>query len=356
MNPNGVKLFALDDVHGIYADAFVTDQTEHLLFGSFWGRDTSIQELIARLTLPSTEGGLYRLHLVDQDDPGRKHEVLIGNADRLVKMTGRMPKANLFGDVAQVWLYDRLATDPDYGSRRAVRLFSCDDADPARVALESDLIWGLFKDVCHLPLLDPWRETIVRTAVQRGWVSFHAGIGIHALMLNLGSEELESVIETLIRDGQLTLAEAKTTGSVNAPFRNTEAADIPAPRDAESVRLTASQLAHRLNGFTGTTMWYRHALVRTLTYTDGVRFFADNGGEHGAYWFLDLVATEFYPLLKTEPFLLIVLSVMEKRGRIRVEDGNGRIVREKDIDYTDLQTGDWRFYLTDEVLLLPSEY
>jgi hypothetical protein len=33
-----------------------------------------------------------------------------------------------------------------------------------------------------------------------------------------------------------------------------------------------------LHQFTGSEHWYRHPLVRTVTYTDGVQYVAENGG------------------------------------------------------------------------------
>jgi hypothetical protein len=331
-------MFHLQDLSGVYADAFVTDSADRLLFGSFWGRDTAIQGLLARLSLSPMEGGLGRLRLIDgEDDAPVIRDAAIDEGERLAKLTGRMPKANLFGDIVQVWLYDRLAATPDYGARRALRLFrDAGGGDPRRQALESDATWRLMQDLSPLPLLDGWRETIVHTAIRAGWLAFHAGIGVHAVELNLAGDELEMTVGDLICAGQLRLE------GVAEPTTST--------------RLTSDQLARALAGFTGTTAWFRHALVCAMTYTEGVRFFAQAGGEQGAYWFLDVVATEFYPLLRTEPFLVITVSVADRQALIRVDDGNNRVIREKTIEFTDLQPGTWRFYLTDDVLLLPGEY
>ena len=42
-----------------------------------------------------------------------------------------------------------------------------------------------------------------------------------------------------------------------------------------------------LKQFTGTEYWYRHGLVRTVLFTDGAKYVADQGG---AYWLLDEIA------------------------------------------------------------------
>ena len=121
-------------------------------------------------------------------------------------------------------------------------------------------------------------------------------------------------------------------------------------------RLTASQLGCELSQFTGTEQWYRHGLNKNLLYTDGVQFFAENGGDHGAYWLVDIIATEYWPLLKREDFLTVFITVKESSAQIEVTNGNGCTLKTRAIAYTDLQAGVWKFYLTDNVLLLPSEY
>jgi hypothetical protein len=71
---------------------------------------------------------------------------------------------------------------------------------------------------------------------------------------------------------------------------------------------------------------------------------------------LDIVATEYWPLLKKEPFLTIFVTVQNNAAKIEVTNGNERILKTRELEYTDLQEGVWKFYLTDNVLLLPSEY
>jgi hypothetical protein len=43
----------------------------------------------------------------------------------------------------------------------------------------------------------------------------------------------------------------------------------------------------RLARFTGSEQWFRHALVRSVLYTDGAQYLAEQGG---AYWLLDEIA------------------------------------------------------------------
>lgn len=117
----------------------------------------------------------------------------------------------------------------------------------------------------------------------------------------------------------------------------------------------ANELSNALAHFSGTDEWYRHALNHNMLYTEGVKFFAENAGG-GAYWFLDIVATELFQMQGVQPFQHIKMNVMHTEARISADDGDGNVFWTRDIDYTDCPAGEWRFYLTDNVLLLPGEY
>lgn len=111
-----------------------------------------------------------------------------------------------------------------------------------------------------------------------------------------------------------------------------------------------------LSQFCGTYNYYRSCIFAPkLVHTDGVQYFAENAG-NGAFWFLDIVATEFYPLLKKDPFLSIVLQVKNGHANIFVEDGNCETLETRTIEHTDCPDGDYHFFLTDNVLMLSSEY
>ena len=110
-----------------------------------------------------------------------------------------------------------------------------------------------------------------------------------------------------------------------------------------------------LESFTGSENWYRHGLVRTITYTDGAKYVADEGG---AYWLLDEIALaqKFNPRVRVEPFQVWTLAVSENTGVLTCDDGNGNIVYTKPIPFTDFPLAEIKFYFTDNVILLPSEY
>lgn len=353
MNPNERPLYRVDGVYGLFADAAAWDQASgELFFISLWGRDTALQEFLARLSLPSGQGGFSAFNLAGTGQEG-KVPVRVSNPGQMAKLGGRMPSSGLFGEVAHVWLYTPLALSPDYAGRRTLRILREDaTVQGGEDAFDSDAVWTLLKEVSHLPLLDGWRQAVVEAAAGRGWIKRHAGIAANALEIDLGDPDYEAVVSGLVKGGILRLPGDTPPPPSNG--RGQGGSESPPPPARK--RLTSEQLDSHLFQFSGTENWHRHWLAKAMLYTDGVKSFAEHGGQEGAYWFLDVVATEFFPLLRKEAFLHIVLSVKDRKAAIRVDDGNDHVLREKPIEFTDMQEGDWRFYLTDSVLLLPGEY
>lgn len=110
-----------------------------------------------------------------------------------------------------------------------------------------------------------------------------------------------------------------------------------------------------LRQFTGTEHWYRHPLARKVLYTDGVQHVAEQGG---AYWLLDSLAfAQAIPAVAAEAFQFWILTVKPDHAATLVcEDGNGKIVHTQEIPFTDFPLPIIKFYVTDNVILLPSEY
>lgn len=119
--------------------------------------------------------------------------------------------------------------------------------------------------------------------------------------------------------------------------------------------MNKADLQDNLRHFTGTDNWFKHHFNKHLLYTDGVKFFAEHAGG-GAYWFLDIIASEIWQLQSIEPFMVIYLEVHDSKAIIACEDGNDKEVYRREIAYTDCPEGSWLFYLTDNVLMITSEY
>ena len=194
-------LMPITETPGLYADAVLTDEGHNLLFLSLWGRDTAVQEFRARLSLPVHEGGLDNFRL-----DGLPF-VQIGNPERLVTDSGRTPSQLIFGSLVHLWLYDRLAVEPDRANRRALLFYRPEDESKteAQTSLR-DRLWSLVTETCHLPLLPAWRNTLLEAFQAAGWIKTLQGVGVAAYALDLGDDAVETVISQLIREHRLIAA------------------------------------------------------------------------------------------------------------------------------------------------------
>lgn len=115
--------------------------------------------------------------------------------------------------------------------------------------------------------------------------------------------------------------------------------------------LTKSDLAR----FYGTEVRYRHGLLKHILYTEGVQYVAEHGG---AYWLIDEIAfAQTVPEIKAAPFQVWTLNVYENGyATLTADDGNGDKIFAKQIPEMDFPLDEIRFYFTDNVILLISEY
>jgi hypothetical protein len=111
-----------------------------------------------------------------------------------------------------------------------------------------------------------------------------------------------------------------------------------------------------LAGFSnGSENMYFHPLFRAVKYTDGVQYI----GANGADWLLVLILSTFLgtPKLKREEFLCITFTTKDHTGVVIMTDGNSdKPLYKQDIPFTDFPLPEIKFFLTDGVLMLASEY
>ena len=116
--------------------------------------------------------------------------------------------------------------------------------------------------------------------------------------------------------------------------------------------LTESQLRQ----FTGSENWYRHGINRSVLYTDGAKFLAEQGG---AYWLLDIIAIaqQHESRVAQEEFQVWKLQVRPDRSAtVLCDDGNGNVVYTQEIPFTDFPLDEVKLYFANNVIHLPSEY
>lgn len=188
-------MLTMDNLYGVFCDALLCDEG-HLVFVSLWGRDTAIQELLAKLSIPVREGGIRELKFTDPNDRSRI-TADIGDPDRLDKMSGRMPGNNLFGDIVHLWLFDQRAKQPDYINHKAYLLMMGAD--------KTGTSWELVKAVSPLPFLDKWRSQVLMLMLDKGWLRQLKGYHLDAICVDIPEDEFSQLISEQVRMGALTL-------------------------------------------------------------------------------------------------------------------------------------------------------
>lgn len=113
----------------------------------------------------------------------------------------------------------------------------------------------------------------------------------------------------------------------------------------------------KLEEFIGSSVFYQHQ--SNLTYTEGVKYVADNGK---AYWLIDAIASYQKDSRITEDPMLQGIQFWKLQVN---EDQSAVLTCERDaddiaisqfIEFTNFPLKEIRFYLTNNVLMLPSEY
>ena len=108
----------------------------------------------------------------------------------------------------------------------------------------------------------------------------------------------------------------------------------------------------QLRQFTCSENWYRHAIDRTVLFTDGAKFLADQGGAH---WLLDIIAIaqQHDKRVSAEEFQDWNLKVYSDRSAtVYCDDGNGNPVYTQEIPFTDFPLDEVKLYFANNVIHL----
>ena len=187
-------LLGLNEVPYIFSDGYLCDERRTLLFLSVWGRDTAIQELLARLTLKNEEG-LSQLTLTD--DTLHEHQLFTGNTDNLDKRTTRHQRTR-FGTLVHLWLFDKRCLVPDRSNGQAFLLLRHEDSS------WRDRLWGLLKETSSLPLPEHWQDGVLDYLQETQMVRSFGGYGgLCGWQMQLDTPQLTAFISESIRSGAL---------------------------------------------------------------------------------------------------------------------------------------------------------
>jgi hypothetical protein len=121
---------------------------------------------------------------------------------------------------------------------------------------------------------------------------------------------------------------------------------------AVSVALNAQTLSQ----FTGSQVFYRHALSAGCVYTEGVQYLAEAGS---AYWLLDaiLCPQPHHPAMRRAEFQVWTLNVQEDRSATLVcTDGDDEQLYAHPISWTDFPLVAVTLWFANRTLYLPSEH
>lgn len=133
-------------------------------------------------------------------------------------------------------------------------------------------------------------------------------------------------------------------------------AEEMAARAPQQPSMTLDALEAELAHCTGTENHYQH--VSGMRYTDGIKHMATLAGAH---WLVDLIGS-YQPSLSRFEFQVWTVTVTEpiagSRGATVVsrEDTDAPVLVEQTIAWTDFPVGTFKLYVSNGVLLLPSEY
>lgn len=191
-------MFMLTEQSDVFIDALASDHHAQLLFVSAYGRDTSIQQFMARLHQGAREGGVDELSAVEKYGQKPVLKVLVGDPKRLEKTTGRLAKTGLLGNLVHAWIFDPAVLAVDHATRSA---WIVDDSDDHQGRL--DEAWRLVKEISPVPLLDLWRGPVMAHVQASGGFVSPPCIGrIHAFRVEL-QDEFPQWVSQSIRDGHL---------------------------------------------------------------------------------------------------------------------------------------------------------
>jgi len=100
----------------------------------------------------------------------------------------------------------------------------------------------------------------------------------------------------------------------------------------------------------GTEQYWKHWLG--ILYTDGIKMMCEKAK---SFWLITAIAS----YNRKEPFQVWTLNVSEdSTAKLTMDEGygDGKILETQNLEYTDFPQGEWKFYLIDGILILPSEY
>lgn len=155
-------MFRVQEVGDLFVDVCVREpDTGAMRFMSIYGRDGALFKFFASFTLPKEQGGLADFTLLAPD--GTSTKVDVPEPSRLDKLTGKLPRGNLFGNLAQAWLFDKSLVQPDRANATAWGLYPRRTPDGPELTQGDieDRLWQQVRELSPVPLANEWRAAVM---------------------------------------------------------------------------------------------------------------------------------------------------------------------------------------------------
>ncbi len=192
------KMIYIKQQPSVFCDSFVANDAG-ILFASFWGRTTSLQQFVARMEIPTHEGGINELTFEISKDESLTF--FLQNTKNMQKLSGRVSGTIYGKDLSHIFIYDKSTVKIDYSSYKATILYFDD------TQIDNSSIWKLLKELSPIPLLDIWMSQIIRVCHQDGYINNIDGFGgVSALIVELCEIDFEESISRMIKDQTLLVA------------------------------------------------------------------------------------------------------------------------------------------------------
>jgi len=182
----------------VFCDGFVGNDTG-ILFASIWGRNTSLQQFLARMELPSDQDGISELTFETSEETTQTF--LIQNVKNMQKLSGRVPETIYGNDLSHVFIYEKSTTSIDYGANKATILYF------NNTQIDEKSVWRLLKELSPIPLLDIWMTQIIDLCHREGYIDNIDGFGgVSALTTKLNEVDFEQSVSRMIQEQILLVA------------------------------------------------------------------------------------------------------------------------------------------------------
>lgn len=126
--------------------------------------------------------------------------------------------------------------------------------------------------------------------------------------------------------------------------------------------ITSEKLIEDLKQFYGTEKYWSLGFPTGIYLTDGAKYFAEQAE---AFWLMNNLAMEYRKLEKLDNYIFVTVEnkeIIDKNGHEKriattiFTDGNDTTYSTRHYENLDLPLGVWKFYVMDNIILLPSEY